>query len=103
MTQLPNSQQQWNPQHGIGPVPTRSRRRWRFRWGWWVGVPLACPVAAWLLQAITAPAFEWSDVMEVLHVPSHASARYTELCALALTLIAVVAVMRLWRKRKGNP
>ena len=104
MAQLPGNQQQMNQQQGMSPVPIGPRRRWRFRWGWWVGVPLACLGAAWFLQAIAAPSFDFPDVMELIRVPTGSFGRYKELCVLALALIAVVAVVRvLRRKGNGNP
>ena len=102
MAQLPGNFQRWNPQQGMNPVPVGPRRRWRFRWGWWFGVPLACLAAAWFLQAVATPSFDWPDVMDVVHVPFEAREAYTKLCALALALIAIVAVVRVLRNRNND-
>jgi len=102
MAQLPGNYQQLNQQPGQSPIPVGPRRRWRFRWGWWLGVPLACLIAAWLLQAVATPSFDWPDIMEFVRVPARSFERYTELCVLGLALIAIVAVVRVLRNRNDN-
>ena len=55
-------------------------------------MPLTCLGAAWFLNGVKSPAFDWKEVMEWLNVREYA--RYTRLVVLALGLIAIVAVLR---------
>jgi hypothetical protein len=103
MAQLPGNPQQMNQQQAMSPMVVTTRRRWRFRWGLWLGVPLACLAAAWFLQAAAKPSFDFVDVMELVRVPARSFDRYTELCVLGLVLIAIVTVIRVLRSRNNTP
>lgn len=82
----------------LGPQP---RRVWRFRKTLLI-VPLACMFAAWFLHHIVPPTFDWEDVMDSLGVTPGARLRYSSLAVLALSLIAIVAVLRLLRRRQED-
>jgi hypothetical protein len=88
------------PTGGASRQPSRGLRAQRFRWHW-LAVPLACMVFAYLLHTAIPPAFDWEDIMIALHVPSHGMERYTRLCVLGLSLMAILAVLRLLRGRDG--
>ena len=98
MAQFPNNPQQFDPHQGMARTPAQPRRRWRFRWGWWVGLPLACLGAAWFLKGVEV-AFEWEDIMRWLGVRNFD--RFTRLCCLGLGLICICAVCRVL-KRSGR-
>ena len=65
----------------------------KFRWEI-VGVLFAIVFAAWLLDSARV-AFEWTDVMHWLCVRN--TARFTRLCVLCLSLIGILAVIRVLR------
>ena len=65
-------------------------------------MPLACLGAAWLLHAVATPSFSFPDVMALVRVPAHGLGRYVELSVLALTLIAIVAVVRVLRGKRNS-
>jgi len=64
----------------------------RFRWEW-ILVPLMCLVMAWILSVATC-SFEWPDITDALHVRS---GEYGKLAILGLLLIAIVAIVRVFR------
>ena len=66
-------------------------------------MPLACFAVAYLLHAIIAPSFDWGDIMMALRVPSRSFGRYTQVCVLGLTLIGIVAALRIFRSGKRKP
>ena len=97
MPYLPNNQHPIGPPQTPSPmpVPERPRRPWRFRWALWFGVPLGCVLAAYFVHVAGEPTFDWEDVMDVVHVPVRGYERYTRLCVLAMTLLGLVAVLRI--------
>ena len=94
MTGLPNSYPQGNRQQGMYAPPPLPPRRWRFRWGWWVIVPLTCLATAWFLSGIET-GFSFEEVMAWLNV--HDQDRYrrlTVLCVLGTAIVLLVKVCR---------
>jgi hypothetical protein len=98
--QMPQFSPQPAQHQQLQPPRPRPPKR-RFRW-WWITVPLACAVVAYLLSTAIPPRFDWEDVMRALHVPSRAFGRYTRLCVLGLTLVTIVAVLRIARSRRSD-
>ena len=65
-------------------------RRPKFRWAL-ILVPLACLFALWFLNHIE-PTITWDDVLDLLHVVERH--KYSKAAVLGLTLIGIVAVLR---------
>ena len=74
------------------PKAPRSRRR--FNWAW-VLVPLVVIGAIWLISGVRV-AFSWEDVMCWLGVVDRE--RYSRLAAIALAIVGIVAIARVFRK-----
>ena len=85
---------QLHQQPGMYPPPPPPRR-WRFRWGLWVGMPLVCLTAAYLINKVKLNVCEWSEVMRWSGV-RHPD-RYSRLIVLAVILLAIVAILRVIR------
>jgi hypothetical protein len=89
-----------------GPLPATAlqrRARWRFRWGRFVGWPLACLLA---IAAIRSASQFLADVRPGLTIPKWsfhfewpALPETTRLGLLGIVLIAIVALLRIARDR----
>ena len=99
MSWQPGIPPQSHQQPGMTPPPPPPRR-WRFRWGLWVVVPLVCLAAACLVNSIELNVCEWREVMRWLSVRQ--PDRYSRLVALAIILLAVVAILRVIRDGKKD-
>jgi len=86
------------PQGPVPATPPQRRARWRFRWGRFVGWPLACLLAIAVIRSasrfladvrpgLTIP--KWSFHFEWRSLPET-----TRLGVLGIVLIAVVALLR---------
>ena len=73
------------------PQPPQERDRYVFRISWLL-VPL-CVLGMLYLLSHAQPVLEWKTVMDFLHV--HNRERYTRLAVLCLTLIFIVAAVRI--------
>jgi len=84
--------QQPNQQPPQPPEP-----QYRFRWGVFVGIPIAIIAFLWLLKGIE-PAFEFEDIMQYLGVLKEE--RYVRLACLGIVLIAITLIIKVWTKRE---
>lgn len=105
MSQTPNQppwpRQQPGPGQQSWPAspPPQPHARHRFRW-WLVAVPAAALLVAWLMSGIE-PAMSWHDVARSRGAAGEV--RYGQLAILGLAAVALVAVLRVLRKKRGNP
>lgn len=106
MTQIPNQrppqpvqQPSPGPQPWPPPTPTQPAVRRRFRW-WLVAVPAVALVLAWMLSGIES-AISWRDVSGALGATN--DLRYGQLAILGLAAIALIAVLRVLKKKGRRP
>ncbi|MFH1613783.1 MAG: hypothetical protein ABIG61_01685 [Planctomycetota bacterium] len=80
---------QQQPQQQAPPPQERDRHFFRVSW---LLVPI-CVLAMWYLLNHVHPVIEWESVMDFLNI--HNRERYTRLAVLCLTLIFIVAAVRI--------
>ena len=80
------------------PHPPQERDSHVFRVSWLL-VPL-CVLGMWYLLSHVHPVLEWESVMDFLHVRNQE--RYTRLAVLCLTLIFIVAAVRILGKKNDQ-
>ena len=96
MAKMPNNnygrqfQRMQQPQQQV-PQPPQEKDRHVFRVSWLL-VPL-CILGMWYLLSHVHPVLEWESVMDFLNI--HNRERYTRLAVLCLTLIFIVAAVRI--------
>lgn len=99
MIARPQHRQHNQPPAQSMQCPVRPKARWRFRWTL-LSVPAACLVAAYLLKIAASLSFDWQEVLDGLGVSHRGRERYTQLCALGLSLIVLTAVLRFLSRRR---
>jgi len=90
---------QQQPQQEIPQPPQREPQpKYVFRISWLL-VPL-CLLGMWYLLSHAQPVLQWESVMDFLHVRNQE--RYTRLAVLCLTLIFIVAAVRILGRKNDQ-
>jgi hypothetical protein len=85
------------PEQDIQQEPSQPPEpKWRFRWAVFAGIPLAIAVVLFLLNGID-PSFEIEDLLGWLGVINQN--RYVRMMCLMVVCIAVLFVVRLFKRR----
>ena len=80
------------------PQPPKERDRYVFKISWLL-VPI-CLLGMWYLLSHVQSVLEWDAVMDFLNV--HNRERYTRLAVLCLTLIFIVAAVRILGRKNDQ-
>jgi hypothetical protein len=92
--QYPNPNFYRQPQNQPPPQPPDPK--YRFRWEYFVGIPLVIAVFLWLLNGIE-PSFEFEQLMQWLDV-EHQD-RYVKLTCLGVLLIAITLLVKVFKNK----
>lgn len=97
--QQPNGFNGPPPQRMQRPPRRRRRIRWYFRRGLWIGMPLLClfflVVLPLLIKLLAGFHLDGSGLLDGLGIRDHST--FTRLLLWAVTLIAIVGILRLLR------
>jgi hypothetical protein len=98
MAKQPNFNRNTQFQRQQPEPPQQERDQYTFRISWLL-VPL-CILGMWYLLSHVHPVLEWEAVMDFLNV--HNRERYTRLAVLCLTLIFIVATVRILGRKNDQ-
>ena len=79
------------------PPPEPPSPKWRFRWAVFAGIPAAIAAVLFLLNGID-PSFQIEDLLNKLGVVNQN--RYVRMMCLMVTCIAILLIVRLFRKKE---
>jgi hypothetical protein len=76
------------------PRKTKEEKR-RFRHSWWL-IPLSLVLADYIRRNIK-PSVHWRSLLDQFHVPD--PERFSQLCVLIATCVAILAIAYIWHTR----
>ena len=99
--QQPNNnefQRHWPPMQQMPQAPSPKRRR-RFRWELFVGLPLLLLALIWIYNSIEI-GFSWDELLDKWDIAD--KPRFTALAILGVLACCVCAIARVLRSKEGE-
>ena len=94
---MPQNNYNQAPKQPVSPPPLPAKPKYQFRWAL-VGVPLVVIVFIWIANNIR-PSFEFDGITELLQI-KHTD-NFTRFVALMILGLALIVIVKLFRKRPG--